>query len=100
MYAVIRTGGKQYVVKPGDILKVEKIEAQEGQTVELEVLMLKSDDGSVKLGPELEGHRAKAKVLRHGKGRKVIVFKYKPKKHYQRKYGHRQPFTEIKIETV
>ncbi|WP_457568461.1 50S ribosomal protein L21 [Desulfurobacterium sp.] len=100
MYAVVRTGGKQYVVEPGQVLKVEKINLPEGSEVELETLMIRGDDGSVKVGDEVKGAKVKATVVRHGKGKKIIVFKYKAKKHYQRKYGHRQHFTELKIEEI
>ncbi|WP_457570066.1 50S ribosomal protein L21 [Desulfurobacterium sp.] len=100
MYAVVRTGGKQYVVEPGQVLKVEKINLPEGSEVELETLMIRNDDGSVKVGDEVKGAKVKATVVRHGKGKKIIVFKYKSKKHYQRKYGHRQHFTELKIEEI
>ena len=100
MYAVVKTGGKQYVVEPGQVLKVEKVNLPEGSEVELDVLMVRNDDGSVELGDEVKGRKARATVIRHGKGRKIIVFKYKAKKHYQRKYGHRQHFTEIRIEEI
>ncbi|WP_297445610.1 50S ribosomal protein L21 [Desulfurobacterium sp.] len=100
MYAVVRTGGKQYVVEPGQVLKVEKINLPEGSEVELETLMIRNDDGSVKVGDQVKGAKVKATVVRHGKGKKIIVFKYKAKKHYQRKYGHRQHFTELKIEEI
>ncbi|SNR80093.1 50S ribosomal protein L21 [Desulfurobacterium atlanticum] len=100
MYAVVKTGGKQYVVEPGQVLKVEKINLPEGSEVELETLMIRNDDGSVKLGEEVKNAKVKATVVRHGKGKKIIVFKYKAKKHYQRKAGHRQHFTELKIEEI
>jgi len=100
MYAVVKAGGKQYIVEPGQVLKVERINLPEGSTVELDVLLVREDDGSVKLGDEVRGRKAKATVVRHGRGRKIIVFKYKAKKHYQRKYGHRQHFTEIKVEEI
>ncbi len=100
MYAVIRTGGKQYVVEPGQVLKVEKINLPEGSEVELEALMVRGDNGEVKVGPEAKGVKVKATVVRHGKGKKIIVFKYKAKKHYQRKYGHRQHFTELQINEI
>ena len=98
MYAVIRTGGKQYRVYEGDILNVEKLDVQEGATVEFdEVLALSGDDG-LKVGtPVLEGAKVEAQVLKHGKGKKIIVFKYKPKKNYRKKQGHRQPYTQIRI---
>jgi large subunit ribosomal protein L21 len=99
MYAVIKTGGKQYVVEPGQVLKVEKINLPEGSNVEFEALMVRDDNG-VKVGDEAKAFKVKATIVRHGKGKKIIVFKYKAKKHYQRKYGHRQHFTEIKIDEI
>ena len=101
MYAVIRTGGKQYRVYEGDILNVEKLDVQEGATVEFdEVLALSGDDG-LKVGtPVLEGAKVDAQVLKHGKGKKIIVFKYKPKKNYRKKQGHRQPYTQIRITRI
>jgi len=98
MFAVIKTGGKQYKVKVGDILKVEKINAKEGDLVELETLMISDEEGNIQVGDL--GKKVVAKVLKHGKGEKIIVFKYMPKKHWQRKKGHRQWFTEIKIEKI
>ncbi len=100
MYAVIKTGGKQYVVEPGQVLKVEKLNLPEGSDVEFEALMVRDDEGNVKVGPEAKGAKVKATVVRHGKGKKIIVFKYKAKKHYQRKYGHRQHFTEIQVNEI
>ncbi len=100
MYAVVKTGGKQYVVEPGQVLKVEKVNLPEGSEVELEALMVKNEDGSVKVGSELENSKVKATVVRHGRGKKIVVFKYKSKKHYQRKAGHRQYFTELKIDEI
>ncbi len=98
MFAVIKTGGKQYKVKEGDILRVEKLNANEGDTVELETLMISDENGNIQVGNL--GKKVIAKVLKHGKGEKIIVFKYMPKKHWQRKKGHRQWFTEIKIEKI
>lgn len=102
MYAIIRTGGKQYRVHEGDILNVEKLDAHEGATVELnEVLAISDDDNNLRVGtPILEGAKVEAQVLKHGKGKKIIVFKYKPKKNYRRKYGHRQPYTQIRITKI
>ena len=100
MYAVIKTGGKQYIVEPGQVLKVEKLNLPEGSEVEFEALLVKDDNGEVKLGDEAKNYKVKATVVRHGKGKKIIVFKYKAKKHYQRKYGHRQHFTEIQVNEI
>ena len=89
MYAIIRTGGKQYNVSVGDEVLVEKLNAEVGEEVSFEVLML-ADDSGIKIGtPVVEGVSAKAEVVEHGKGKKVIVFKYKPKKNYRKKQGHR-----------
>ena len=100
MYAIIRTGGKQYNVSVGDEVLVEKLNAEVGEEVSFEVLML-ADDSGIKIGtPVVEGVSAKAEVVEHGKGKKVIVFKYKPKKNYRRKQGHRQPYTKVVIETI
>ncbi|HDD53197.1 MAG: 50S ribosomal protein L21 [Aquificota bacterium] len=101
MFAIVETGGKQYRVAPGDVIQVEKLPVEEGAQVELEkVLFLAQDDG-VKVGaPYLEGARVKARVLRHGKGRKIIVMKFKKRKNYRRKRGHRQLFTELKITEI
>ncbi|RLE00229.1 MAG: 50S ribosomal protein L21 [Aquificota bacterium] len=101
MFAIVETGGKQYRVASGDVIQVEKLPVEEGAQVELEkVLFLAQDDG-VKVGaPYLEGARVKARVLRHGKGRKIIVMKFKKRKNYRRKRGHRQLFTELKITEI
>lgn len=100
MYAVIETGGKQYRVKEGQRLKVEKLEAEVGDKVSPRVLMV-AGEGGVRVGtPELPDAKVEFKVLRHGRGKKIIVFKYKPKKNYRRKQGHRQPFTEVLVEKI
>ncbi|TRW27013.1 50S ribosomal protein L21 [Criibacterium bergeronii] len=99
MYAIIKTGGKQYMVNEGDVLEVEKLNANEGDTVEVEVLAV-SNDGDVKAGEAVKSAKVVAKVVEHGKGKKIIVFKYKAKKDYRRKKGHRQPFTKIQIEKI
>lgn len=99
MYAVVETGGKQYRVQEGDVIQVEKLVVNEGEVVSLDVIAL-GRDGKVFVGEELANVKVNAKVVSHGKGKKVIVFKYKPKKDYRRKQGHRQPYTELVIETV
>lgn len=101
MYAVIKTGGKQYRVNEGDILMVEKLNAEEGSSVEFdEVLALSSDDG-LKIGtPFVEGAKVEAKVLAQGKSPKITVFKFKAKKNYRRKQGHRQPYTKLEIVKI
>jgi large subunit ribosomal protein L21 len=101
MYAIIATGGKQYQVKEGDVIYVEKLEAEVEATVELtNVLAVGKEDGIVVGKPVVEGANVVAKVLAQGKAKKIIVFKYKRKKDYRRKQGHRQPFTKIQIEKI
>lgn len=102
MYAIIATGGKQYRVMEGDVIFVEKLEAGEGETVEVsDVLAVVGDRGGLKLGtPKIEGAKVILKVLSHNKGRKVVVFKYKAKKNYRRKTGHRQPYTKVTVEKI
>ncbi|MCM0648949.1 50S ribosomal protein L21 [Clostridium swellfunianum] len=101
MYAIIATGGKQYQVKEGDVIYVEKLDAEVDGTVELNsVLAVGKEDGLVVGKPVVEGASVSAKVLAQGKAKKIIVFKYKRKKDYRRKQGHRQPFTKIQIEKI
>lgn len=101
MYAIIETGGKQYKVQEGDILSIEKLNAPEGDTVEINNVLAVVKDGEVVLGkPLVEGAKAVLKVLEHGKGEKIIVFKYKPKKNYRKTRGHRQPFTKVVVEKI
>lgn len=101
MYAVIETGGKQYRVEKGDVVYVEKLNANEGETVDLSKVLLVSSGDGLKIGkPYVEGAKVKATVLEHGKGKKIIIFKYKPKKDYRKKQGHRQPYTKLKIEEI
>ena len=101
MYAVIKTGGKQYKVTKGDVLRVEKLNAEVNATVELTEVLLVAGGDNVKVGkPLVEGARVVVEVLSQGKGPKVINFKYKPKKASHRKRGHRQLFTEIKVTSI
>jgi len=101
MYAVIETGGKQYRVSEGDIIRVETLPYEVGESVEFTKVLAISKDGKLSVGkPWLEGSKVTGKILQHGKGDKIIVFKYKPKKNYRRKQGHRQPFTEVQIEKI
>lgn len=101
MYAVIETGGKQYRVKEGDVIDVELLRANDGDEVTLDRVLLVSGDDGVKVGtPTVEGAKVSAKVVRQGRQRKILVFKYKPKKRYRRRYGHRQPFTRLVIEKI
>ncbi len=101
MYAIIETGGKQYKVSEGDVLQVEKLQASEGETVELDKVMAISKDDGLTVGtPWIENAKVTATILNHGKKDKIIVFKYKPKKNYRKKQGHRQPYTQLKIEKI
>ncbi|MFA5576528.1 MAG: 50S ribosomal protein L21 [Tissierellaceae bacterium] len=101
MYAVIETGGKQYRVQQGDVVFVEKLDAQEGDNVSFDKVLLMSDQGNVVAGkPYVDGAKVDALVLEQGKAKKIIVFKYKSKKNYRKKKGHRQPFTKVKIENI
>ncbi|MCX8129345.1 MAG: 50S ribosomal protein L21 [Clostridia bacterium] len=101
MYAIIETGGKQYRVQEGDVIFVEKIAVEEGSAVTFDKVLAVSKEGSVSFGsPIVADATVSGKVLGHGKDKKVIVFKYKPKKGYRRKQGHRQPYTKVSIEKI
>ena len=100
MYAIIATGGKQYRVSEGDVLFIEKIDAEVGSTVSFDVLLVE-DNGDVKVGtPVVEGVKVEGKVEAQTRGEKIIVFKYKAKKNYRRKQGHRQPYTKVEITKI
>ena len=102
MYAIIRTGGKQYRVAVGDTVKVETLEAEAGSVVTLnDVLLVAAEDGSIKAGkPVVEGASVKATVLSHGRSDKVRIFKFRRRKHSMKSGGHRQNYTELKIEAI
>lgn len=101
MYAIIRTGGKQFRVTPGDTLKVPSIAADVGDTVTIEEVLLGGADEDVKVGaPLLDGASVQAEIVAHGRGEKITVFKWKRRKNYRRKQGHRQGFTEIRIDAI
>jgi len=101
MQAVIATGGKQYLVKEGDIIRVEKIDLDKGQNIEFDQVLMVDKDGEYFIGrPLVEKARVSGKILTQDKAKKIIVFKYKSKKKYRKKTGHRQPFTEILIEKI
>ncbi|MGE5574242.1 MAG: 50S ribosomal protein L21 [Bacillota bacterium] len=102
MYAVVETGGKQYRVQEGDVLRVEKLAPGADGTVEFDrVLMVTADDGDVRVGtPYVPDAKVIARVVSEGKSRKLLVFTYKAKKNYRRRYGHRQPFTEVRVQTI
>ena len=98
MYAVIKTGGKQYRVSAGEKLIIERIAAEVGQEIVLDQVLLVADGDALKMGaPLIAGARVKAKVLKHGRGEKVRIFKLNRRKHYRRSQGHRQNYTEIEI---
>lgn len=100
MYAIIKTGGKQYVVEEGKVISIEKLDAEKGAEVTFdEVLLVSGDD--VKIGqPNVAGAKVTGKVLEQGKERKIRIFKYKAKSNYRRRQGHRQPFTKVQIEKI
>lgn len=100
MYAIIATGGKQYRVSEGDVIYIEKIDAQVDSTVSFDVLLV-GNDGDVKIGtPVVEGVKAEGKVVGQIRGEKIVIFKYKAKKNYRRKQGHRQPYTKVEITKI
>lgn len=99
MFAVIKSGGKQYKVSEGDVVQLELLKAEAGDIVELPVMMIGADD--VKIGtPFVKGASVKAEVLRDGRGKKIYLYKYKAKNKYRRKIGHRQSFTEVRINEI
>ncbi len=101
MYAIIETGGKQYRVSEGDIINVELLTADVDSTVEIDRVLAVGEGENIKVGsPVVAGAKVVLKVLEHGKGKKVIVFHYKPKKNIRKKNGHRQPFTKVQIEKI
>jgi large subunit ribosomal protein L21 len=101
MYAVFKTGGKQYRASTGDVIKVEKIEAEKGATVELDQVLMVGEGEDVKIGtPFLEGGKVTATVLDQGRGDKIKVIKFKRRKNYRRQMGHRQYFTQLEITGI
>ena len=101
MYAIIKTGGKQYRVQEGDLITIEKLEAAADETVTFDQVLTVVNDGSVKVGtPLVNGAKVTGKVVEHGKGKKILVFKSKAKSNYRRRQGHRQPFTKVRIESI
>ena len=99
MYAIITTGGKQYKVSEGDVIKVEKLDAEAGQAVTFDQVIAISD-GALKVGEDVKASTVSATVMEQGRGRKVIVYKYKRKTGYHKKNGHRQAYTQVKIEKI
>ena len=101
MYAIIETGGKQYKVAQGDIITVEKLGVEAGQDFTFDKVLVLAKDGDVKVGaPYVEGAAVTASVIGDGKAKKVVVYKYKPKKGFHKKKGHRQPFTKLEIKSI
>ena len=101
MYAIIVTGGKQYKVQQGDVLFVEKLEAEEGAEVKFDTVLAVGEEGAVKFGaPSVEGASVAAKVVKNGKGKKLNIITYRPKKGSARCMGHRQPYTKVEITAI
>mgnify|MGYP000840573922 CR=1 FL=1 len=101
MYAVIESCGKQYKVAEGDVVFFEKLDVEEGKKVTFDKVILVSNEGKVEVGnPYVKSMKVEGKVVSHGKGKKIIVFKMKAKKNYRRKQGHRQPYTKVEITAI
>lgn len=101
MYAIIEACGKQYKVAEGDVVFFEKLDAEEGKKVTFDKVILVSDDKKVQVGNHyVKGIKVEGKVVSHGKGKKILVFKYKAKKNYRRTQGHRQPYTKVEITNI
>lgn len=101
MYAIIETGGKQYKVEEGMTLDVELLHAEAGEVVDIDSVLMLNKDGQIVTGkPYVEGAKVSLKVVENGKAPKIVVFKYKPKKNYRRKKGHRQPYTRVTVEKI
>ncbi len=101
MYAVIETGGKQYKVQEGDVIFVEKLDVEEGSTVTIDKVLVVANGDDVKVGaPLLDGATVTATAIKNGKEKKIIVYKYKAKKGYHKKQGHRQPYTKLEINKI
>jgi len=101
MYAIFQTAGKQFRAEPGRTLRIPSMKAEPGSTVVFDTVLLASDGTSVKAGtPAVKGATVTAQVVKHGRGDKIVVFKFKRRKNYARKQGHRQGFTEVRVQTV
>ena len=101
MFAIIQTGGKQYKVNVGDVLFIEKLDVNEGETVTIDCVKALSNGETLKVGtPNVEGATVTANVLKNGKGKKIYVLKYKSKKNEKKKIGHRQPYTKVEITAI
>ncbi len=101
MYAIIETGGKQYRVEEDTVVFVEKLEGEAGDSISFDKVLLHSNGDDVTVGaPYVKGAKVNAEIVEHGKGKKIVVFKFKSKKNYRKKQGHRQPFTKVKITGI
>ena len=101
MYAIIESCGKQYKVAEGDVVFFEKLDVEEGKTITFDKVILVSNEGKIEVGtPNVKGVKVEGKVVSHGKGKKIRVFKYKAKKNYRRTQGHRQPYTKVEITSI
>lgn len=101
MYAIVETGGKQYKVSPGQVIRIEKIPGERGDTCTFDRVLALCGDGVSRVGnPYLTGTVVKGTIVRQGKARKILVFKYRAKVNYRRRYGHRQHFTEVRIDSI
>ncbi len=101
MYAVIATGGKQYRVSKGDVIRIEKFEAEAGQPVNFDKILLVENDGHLDIGtPYLKGGKVAGEILAHGRGRKIEVLKFRRRKSYMRRQGHRQSYTDVRITDI
>ena len=101
MYAIIESCGKQYKVAEGDVVFFEKLDAEEGKKVNFDNVVLVSNEDKIEVGtPYVKGVKVEGKVVKHGKGKKIIVYKYKAKKNYRRTQGHRQPYTKVEITAI
>ena len=101
MYAIIESCGRQYKVTEGDVVFFEKLDAEEGKKVTFDKVVLVSEEGKIQIGnPYVKGVKVEGKVVSHGKGKKILVYKYKAKKNYRRTQGHRQPYTKVEITSI
>jgi large subunit ribosomal protein L21 len=101
MYAIIRTGGKQFRAEPGQTLRIPSLDIEPGQNVTFDEVLLGAGDSGIQVGaPLLSGAAVTAEVVKHGKGEKIIIFKHKRRKNYRRKQGHRQKFTEVRVSEI
>lgn len=101
MYAVIKTGGKQYRVSEGDVLKVEKLDVEQGSTIDFDEVLMVANGDDIKIGaPIVEGSKVSATIEEHGRGKKIDIIKFKRRKHHMKRMGHRQAYTKLKITGI